>query len=91
MPALKEYESDEGIDEAFDLADDEAREHILGYYESLSLDDLGNGFFHRSLESCHKPSRGARFLQCATLPRETANSGKDPSGSPFTCNCMDFK
>jgi len=48
-----EYLYDDGIDEAFDEADEEAREHVMSYYESLSYDDIGNGFFHRALETFH--------------------------------------
>lgn len=44
---------DDGIAEAFDEADEEARVHVLRYYDSLSYDDLGSGFFHQPLEKFH--------------------------------------
>ena len=44
---------DDGIDEAFDEADEEASVHVKSYYESLALDDIGRGFFHRALETFH--------------------------------------
>lgn len=44
---------DDGTEEAFDEADEEANVHVKRYYESLTLDDIGRGFFHRALETFH--------------------------------------
>lgn len=44
---------DEGIEEALDEGDEEADVHVKNYYDSLTLDDIGRGFFHRALETFH--------------------------------------
>lgn len=53
MSAATDDKYDDGIAVAFDDADEEAQTYVRQYYESLSHDDLGSGFFHRQLAEFH--------------------------------------
>ena len=44
---------DDGIEKAFDEADEEASVHVKRYIESLTLEDIGRRFCHQSLETFH--------------------------------------
>lgn len=52
-PSDDDAKYDDGIEEAFDEADEEASVHVKRYYESLTCEDIGHGFFQASLETFH--------------------------------------
>ena len=44
---------DDGVKEAITRGEEEAEEYVQSYYDSLSHDDIGQGIFHRALETFH--------------------------------------
>ena len=53
FPSDNTDDYDDGVKEAINRGEEEAEEYVQSYYDSLSHDDMGQGFFHRTLETFH--------------------------------------
>ena len=73
---------DDGVKEAINRGEEEAEEYVQSYYDSLSHDDIGQGFFHRALETFHVGPNLPTVRDFYTSPR-SLDEIKNPDVTPL--------